>query len=69
MGRSSCSTALIFFLDAKSNQNMNDLQIRNATKNDVPIILGMLVELERPKPKNDEDITIFEKRIKQLRTR
>jgi len=43
---------------------MNDLQIRNATKNDVPIILGLLVELERPKPKNDEDITIFEKRIK-----
>ncbi len=43
---------------------MNDFQIRNATKNDVPIILGLLVELERPKPKNDEDITIFEKRIK-----
>ena len=44
---------------------MNNFQIRNATKNDLPIILGLLVELERPKPKNDEDITIFEKRIEQ----
>lgn len=44
---------------------MNDLQIRDAKKEDIPMILGLLYELGRPKPKDQKDKIIFEKKIKQ----
>ena len=44
---------------------MNGVEIRNATKQDIPILLGLLYELERPKPNNDEEKIIFEKKIQQ----
>ena len=44
---------------------MNDIQIRNATEKDLPIILGLLYELGRPKPNDDEAKSVFEEKIKQ----
>ncbi|MFB5631387.1 MAG: GNAT family N-acetyltransferase [Nitrosopumilaceae archaeon] len=44
---------------------MHGIEIRNATKQDIPIILGLLYELERPKPNNEEEKKIFEKKIQQ----
>lgn len=44
---------------------MNGFQIRAANKQDIPMILGLLYELGRPKPKDDKEKIIFEKKIKQ----
>lgn len=44
---------------------MENLKIRFAKKNDIPIILGLLNELGRPKPKNDSDVDIFRKITKK----
>jgi GNAT superfamily N-acetyltransferase len=44
---------------------MNGIEIRTAKKQDIPIILGLLYELGRPKPNDVEDESIFEKKIKQ----
>ena len=38
---------------------MNKITIKKATKNDVPVILGLLYELGRPKPKKDNDVDNF----------
>ena len=43
---------------------MVNVTIRQATKTDIPIILGLLYELERPKPKDDAQEEIFEKKVK-----
>ncbi len=43
---------------------MVNVIIRQATKTDIPIILGLLYELDRPKPKDDVQEEIFEKQIK-----
>ena len=40
---------------------MKNIKIRNASNNDIPIILGLLYELGRPKPENDSDVDIFRK--------
>ena len=39
--------------------------IRPAKKNDVPLILGLLYELGRPKPKKDSDVDTFRKLVKK----
>lgn len=44
---------------------MNNITIRNASKNDIPEILGLLYELERPRPKKDADVDIFRKLVKK----
>lgn len=44
---------------------MNGIDIREATKKDIPIILGLLYQLGRPKPTNEKDEKIFENKIKQ----
>ena len=43
---------------------MVNITIRQATKTDIPIILELLYELDRPKPKDDAQEEIFEKKIK-----
>ena len=40
-----------------------NVKIRTITYNDVPIILGLLYELGRPKPQKDSDIEIFRKLV------
>ena len=40
------------------------LKIRKATRKDVPIILGLLYELGRPKPKTDLEVDVFRKIVK-----
>jgi ribosomal protein S18 acetylase RimI-like enzyme len=42
---------------------MKYTKIRDATKNDVPVILELLYELQRPKPKNKSERAIFAKQI------
>lgn len=42
--------------------------IRSAKKNDIPIILGLLYELGRPKPKTDSDVEIFINLVKKQLT-
>lgn len=43
---------------------MTDIEIRKASKNDIPIVLGLLYELGRPKPEKDNDVEIFEDQAK-----
>jgi ribosomal protein S18 acetylase RimI-like enzyme len=43
---------------------MLNVTIRKAKKKDIPIILGLLYELERPKPKDSAQEEIFEKKLK-----
>ena len=40
---------------------MRDITIRKASKNDIPVILGLLYELGRPKPQKDSDVDNFRK--------
>lgn len=40
---------------------MENIKIREASNNDIPIILGLLYELGRPKPENDSAVDIFRK--------
>lgn len=44
---------------------MEDIAIREATSKDIPIILGMLYELGRPKPQTDSDVETFRKLVKK----
>ncbi len=41
------------------------LNIRLAKKNDVPLILGLLYELGRPKPEKDSDVDTFRNLVKK----
>lgn len=43
----------------------HDVIIRKAKTNDIPIILGLLNELGRPKPKKDSDVDSFRKLVKK----
>ena len=38
--------------------------IREGTDTDIPIILGLLYDLGRPKPQEDSDVDLFRKRVK-----
>ncbi len=40
---------------------VDNIKIREASNNDIPIILGLLYELGRPKPENDADVDVFRK--------
>jgi len=42
---------------------MDDVIIREASDEDIPIILGLLYDLGRPKPQKDSDVEIFRKLI------
>ena len=44
---------------------MENVTIRKAKKNDVPVILGLLYELGRPKPEKDADVDTFRKLVKK----
>jgi ribosomal protein S18 acetylase RimI-like enzyme len=44
------------------------VEIRTASDNDIPIILDMLYELGRPKPKIDSDVDMFRKLVKKYIT-
>ena len=44
---------------------MENVTIRKAKKNDVPVILGLLYELGRPKPEKDADVDNFRKLVKK----
>jgi len=41
------------------------IEIRKASKNDIPVILGLLYELGRPKPQRDSDVESFRKLAKK----
>ena len=41
------------------------ISVRNATDKDIPVILDLLYSLGRPKAKDDVEIEVFEKQIKQ----
>ena len=42
-----------------------NISIRQAKKNDIPEILGLLYELGRPKPKNDSQVDSFRNLVKK----
>ena len=43
---------------------MANVTIRDATDKDIPIILGLLYDLGRPKPQQDSDVDSFRKLVK-----
>lgn len=47
---------------------MANVTIKKASKNDIPVILGLLYELGRPKPKKDNDVDVFRKLVKKYIT-
>ena len=47
---------------------MGSIVIREASKNDIPIILGLLYELGRPKPQKDSEVDFFRKLTKKFIT-
>ena len=46
---------------------MVDVFIREAILNDIPIILGLLNELGRPKPQKDSDVENFRDLVKKYK--
>ena len=44
---------------------MENVKIRSAKPTDIPIILGILYELGRPKPKKDAEVDFFRKLVKK----
>lgn len=47
---------------------MDNVLIREGTRRDIPIILGLLYELGRPKPQQDSDVDSFRKLVKKYVT-
>ena len=47
---------------------MDNVLVREATRRDIPIILGLLYELGRPKPQKDSDVDSFRKLVKKYVT-
>ena len=45
-----------------------NIVIRIASDNDLPVILGLLYELGRPKPQKDSDVDTFRKLVKKYVT-
>jgi ribosomal protein S18 acetylase RimI-like enzyme len=41
------------------------IKIRTAKKNDIPLVLGLLYELGRPKPEKDSDLDLFRNLVKK----
>lgn len=44
---------------------MESIIIKKASKNDIPIILGLLYELGRPRPQNNSQAEQFENKVKK----
>ncbi len=44
---------------------MNNVVIREASDNDIPVILGLLYNLGRPKPQTDSDVDVFRVLVKK----
>ena len=44
---------------------MEKITIKEASEKDVPIILGLLYELGRPKPQRDSEVDSFRKLVKK----
>lgn len=44
---------------------MDNVIIRESSNNDIPIILGLLYDLGRPRPQTDSDVDMFRKLVKQ----
>lgn len=44
---------------------MENLKIRKAKANDIPMVLGLLYELGRPRAKKDSDVDTFTKLVKK----
>ena len=44
---------------------MANVTIKEASEKDIPIVLGLLYELGRPKPQNDSDVDSFRKLVKK----
>lgn len=42
---------------------MGDVTIRKASEKDIPVLLGLLYDLGRPKPQKDSDVEIFRKLV------
>jgi len=42
-----------------------NIVIRTASDNDLPLILGLLYDLGRPKPEKDDDVDVFRKLVKK----
>ena len=47
---------------------MGNITIKEASKNDIPIILGLLYDLGRPKPQKDSQVDSFRKLAKKYIT-
>ncbi len=45
-----------------------DIVVRIASDNDLPVILGLLYDLGRPKPVKDDDVDVFRKLVKKYVT-
>lgn len=44
---------------------MDNVTVRDASDKDIPLILGLLCDLGRPKPQKDSDVDSFRKLVKQ----
>ena len=42
---------------------MDNVLVRSASGKDIPILLGLLYDLGRPKPQKDSDVEIFRKLV------
>ena len=47
---------------------MDNVIIRTASDNDLPVILGVLYDLGRPKPEKDDDVDVFRKLVRKYIT-
>lgn len=47
---------------------MDNVIIRTASKKDIPILLGLLYDLGRPKPQEDTDVDVFRNLVKKYVT-
>lgn len=47
---------------------MENIDVREASSKDIPIILGLLYDLGRPKPQKDSDVDSFRKLVKNYIT-
>ena len=47
---------------------MNDIIIRESSSKDIPVLLGLLYELGRPKPKKDSNVDTFRKLLEAYMT-
>jgi ribosomal protein S18 acetylase RimI-like enzyme len=46
-------------------QNKDNVSIKASSVKDIPIILGLLYELGRPKPQKDSDVETFQKLVRK----